>query len=272
MSNTKLAGRPRPGGEPHGLMGSPVVRSVLGGVAVVTGTVLAGSLAVTAGLGWVAIPVVVLCALSMILVMRTKVVVGLTGVVIAVACGIFALQQEAPPFGSEVRGIGVAEASGSRAAYFYFNDGKVLADRAETVTVRGGSGFSIQTDTEYHPYQVAPLVGSSWRAGETPVPAWVITLSNQPRAQAQWSLPLRAAVRINTTDGAEIAAAMRAAERRGRFTALDHAPLLRWVADPVAAQIGEWRRLGAIAGIGLVAWLAVLLADALIGAGRQRRS
>lgn len=247
------------------------MRTLALGAAGVVGTTVVSGLCMTAGLGEWSIVVVVLVALGMIVVAgRESIVLGFVGIVVATACGVMALRQEAPLFGASFTDIAVAQAPAHRAAFYRFTDGQVLADRVGDADVWAGG-----RNTHYVAYtlHVAPLVGADWTP-EAPVPAWVVTAPHQGVSRAQWSVPLRAGVAVNTTDTQEVRDAIRSAETRYGLTSAAGAPALRWVADPVALQIAEWRRLGVIALVGALVWTLATAGFALrrrLRAQRRRR-
>ena len=232
------------------------------GAAIIVAATLAPAFALTAGLGFWSIVVAVVCGLGMLLASRQSIAVGLIGTVIAGACGVLALQQGSPLFGQTVSGISVARADETSAAFYRFTDGEVLIHRSNDVQVMATSSLR-ESAHPVHAYDVAPLVGSSWSDAD-PVPAWVVRLRDQRDTRTPWSAPLHAAVRLNTIDAEDIRGAISAIERHYHLTSYASTPLLRWVADPAAEQIAEWRRLGVIALIGSLIWTAVALGGRLM--------
>lgn len=239
------------------------------GAALIAATTLAGGVCATVGLDYWSIVVVVLLGIGMFFVAGVEQPLrGMAGVVITVACGIGAAQQQqAPLLGRTVTGIGVTEAPSNRAAFYRFTDGQVLTDHVGDADVWAGG-----RNTHYVAYtlHVAPLVGPGWTPA-TPIPAWVITAPHQRVGQALWSVPLRAAV-TNTVNGDEARHAIQSVKRRYGVTAFDTAPVLRWVADPLTLQVAEWRRLGVITTIGATLWGLAVAGFALWRRWQNRRA
>jgi hypothetical protein len=244
--------------------GAPMIRQLLSGIAVVAVTIVVATVCLIMGVqSDLRIFIIVLCGLGMFAaamgagVTTQAITAGLIGAVISAGCGLLTLDQSAPLFGSSVSGIGVADAPLHDAAFYRFTDGRVLADRGEAVMLMATSSLR-QDARPIYPYTIAPLVGGNWSPGQA-IPAWVITARDQGPRGAQWSSPLRAAVRVTTADPDEIQTAIHAIERHARLISAPNAPLLRWVADPHGAQLAEWRRLAIISLGGSMLWLLALL-------------
>ncbi|MBS0194790.1 MAG: hypothetical protein JSR34_11150 [Proteobacteria bacterium] len=211
----------------------------------------------------------VLCALVMMVGVTQDATVAIVGIVIACAAGIVASGDDTPLFGRTARDVSVAEAAGAPANFLHFRDGRVLADKAEAVDIRGGT-MRQPTRVLYTLY-VAPVVADDWTPDQ---PVTVFAVTGHPgrdQGRSQWARPWRAGFRLGGLNAGEIREGIGRLARHDGIVAAGNAAIIRWTADPEAEAVAARRRLAMTAFVALLAWALAPLGVMLVS-GRMTRA
>ncbi|MCW6035613.1 hypothetical protein K4A83_04915 [Spirulina subsalsa FACHB-351] len=165
-----------------------------------------------------------------------QLVISIIFIVLSGISGVLGGQYYEVARGETVEQISVSEAVNyPKATIFYFNNGAVN-NNAVTIYSRRVRNSADRT-TRYYYYFVAPIVPSDWRI-EDPISLWAAcstTASSINPCRRDWQVLHQAGLRVDSGSNSYYKQAIQKATEDYSLQANSDAPIIEWVADPIAA-------------------------------------
>lgn len=268
MSKHARTSAPKPGTGTWAARRLPPWKFWLIGSAIVLADIAGSVLLMQAGYEITALVWAVLCSLVMLAGAAEYIPLAIIGIVIACGAGIVTSGADVPIFGTSARDVPVASAAGVHATFLHFRDGRVLAEMAEPVDIRGGT--QRQGSRVLYTLHVAPVVGDGWTRDQAVTVFAVTGHPGRNQGRDQWAQPWRAGFRINGNNAEEIHAGIAKIALHSGVIVAGNAAIIRWTANPEADAAVARLQLAMAALIALLIWTLATVVLLLVARYRAR--